>query len=44
MIIKVTKALNWHIEGDILERKPEAVKVDPNYFKDYKIPENSQTK
>lgn len=34
-MIKVTKVLAWHVEGDIIERNPVPETVGSGYFDDY---------
>lgn len=36
VIIKVTKALDWHIEGDIIDENPGDLEVDPTYVEKMK--------
>ena len=29
--MKITKAFEWHIEGEIIDENPQALKIDPTY-------------
>ncbi|EAR99465.2 MiaB-like tRNA modifying enzyme, archaeal-type family protein (macronuclear) [Tetrahymena thermophila SB210] len=43
VIIKVTKVLTWHIEGEIIDRNPEPEVASADFFKDYVQLSVSQT-
>ncbi|MBS1889698.1 MAG: hypothetical protein JST59_00265 [Actinobacteria bacterium] len=36
MIVKVTKALDWHVEGDILDRNVAPLEIPANYLENMK--------
>ena len=35
-MMKITKAFDWHVEGDIIDENPPVVEIDPSYVENMK--------
>jgi hypothetical protein len=41
--VRIKEAKKWHIEGEIINRNPEFISVNEDYFKDFKTQSYSKT-
>ncbi len=40
--MKITTVKQWHIEGEIIDIKPPAIRAGSNYFSNYISPQESK--